>query len=75
MTAFELCGPAIPECASAGYYHGAYISGSNGDACATGNGATDCLAGRFVRTSYNGQVTANPGAYADNQTVGVQLIR
>lgn len=75
MTSFELCGPTIPECVAAGYGNGAYIQGSNGSVCATGNGATDCLAGRFVRTSYSGQVTALPGSDPENQTVGVQLIR
>ncbi|MGI8830386.1 MAG: pilus assembly protein TadG-related protein [Candidatus Limnocylindria bacterium] len=74
MTSFELCGPAIPECASAGYAHGAYIQGSNGATCATGNGATDCLIGRFVKTSYSGQVTAVPGPDPNNQTLGIQLI-
>lgn len=74
MTSFELCGPTIPECVAAGYYHGAYIQGSNGSVCATGNGATDCLVGRFVRTSYSGQVTAAPGPDPTNQTLGIQLI-
>ena len=74
MTTFELCGPTIPECVSAGYDHGAYIQGSNGSVCATGNGATDCLVGRFVKTSYNGEVTAAPGPDPNNQTLGIQLI-
>lgn len=74
MTSFELCGPTIPECVAAGYNHGSYIQGSNGAVCATGNGATDCLVGRFVKTSYSGQVTAAPGPDPNNQTLGIQLI-
>ena len=75
MTTFELCGVTIPECVAAGYDHGAYIQGSNGAVCATGNGATDCLVGRFVKTSYNGEVTAAPGPDPNNQTLGIQLIK
>ncbi|HJR88570.1 MAG TPA: pilus assembly protein TadG-related protein [Aeromicrobium sp.] len=74
MTTFELCSSTIPECVTAGYDHGAYIQGSNGTICATGNGATDCLAGRFITTSYTGQVTAAPGPDPNNQTLGIQLI-
>ncbi len=74
MTTFELCGTNIPECVAAGYDHGSYIQGSNGSVCATGNGATDCLVGRFVTTSYSGQVTAAPGPDPNNQTLWVQLI-
>ena len=78
MTSFELCGPTIPECVAAGFNHGAYVQGNNGGAngiCGTGNGATGCLVGRFVRTSYSGEVTAAPGPNPNNQTVGVQLVR
>lgn len=75
MTAFELCGVTVPECVAAGYDHGAYIQGSNGAICDTGNGATDCLVGRFKIVSYTGQVTAAPGPDPDNQSVGIQLIK
>jgi Flp pilus assembly protein TadG len=75
MTSFELCGPAIPECVSAGYSHGSYVQGSNGSFCNTGNGATDCLVGRFKTTSFSGQVTAAPGPDPNNQTLGIQLIK
>jgi hypothetical protein len=74
LTAFELCGPSVPECVAAGFTHGAYVQGSNGGTCGTGNGSTGCLVGRFVRTSYDGEVTAVPGPNPQNQTVGVQLI-
>ena len=74
LTSFELCGPTIPECVSEGYNHGSYIQGSNGSICDTGNGATDCLVGRFVTISYSGQVTAAPGPDPNNQTLGIQLI-
>jgi hypothetical protein len=74
MTTFELCSTTIPACVAAGYDHGAYIQGSNGSICNTGNGATDCLAGRFIVTSYTGEVTAAPGPNPDNQTLGIQLI-
>lgn len=75
MTTFELCAPTIPECAAAGYDYGSYIQGSNGSICDTGNGATDCLAGRFVKVVYKGQVTAAPGPDPGNQDVGIQLIK
>ncbi len=75
MTTFELCGTTIPECVAAGYDHGAYIQGTNGSICNTGNGATDCLVGRFVTVVYTGQVTAAPGPDPDNQNLGIQLIR
>lgn len=75
MTTFELCGTTIPECVAAGYDHGSYIQGSNGAICNTGNGATDCLVGRFVTVVYSGQVTAAPGPDPDNQNLGIQLIK
>ena len=74
MTTLELCGATIPSCVAAGYDHGAYIQGSNGSICDTGNGATDCLVGHFMTTSYSGQVTAAPGPDPNNQTLGIQLI-
>lgn len=75
MTSFELCGTTIPECVAAGYNHGSYVQGSNGSICNTGNGATDCLVGRFKTTSFTGQVTAAPGPDPNNQTLGIQLIK
>jgi Flp pilus assembly protein TadG len=75
MTSFELCSSTISACTAAGYSHGTYIQGSNGSTCLTGNGATDCLVGRFVRTSYTGNVTAAPGPNPQGQDVGVQLIK
>lgn len=80
VTAFEFCGPTIPECVAAGYEHGAYIqggTGGNGSVCQVGNAATDCLVGRFVRMAYEGQVTSVSGPNPDpnnNQALGVQLI-
>ena len=75
MTAFQLCHSSIPECAALGYDHGSYIQGSNGSVCQTGNGATDCLVGRFMRISYEGNVTASPGSSGGNQNLWVQLVR
>ena len=75
MTSLELCDDDIAACTAAGYDHGSYIQGSNGSTCLTGNGATDCLVGRFVRTSYSGEVTAAPGPNPEGQDVGVQLIK
>lgn len=75
LTSFELCSSTIPECVAAGYDHGSYIQGSNGSICNTGNGATDCLVGRFVTISYTGQVTAAPGPDPSNQALGIQLIK
>lgn len=75
LTSFELCSTTIPECVAAGYDYGSYIQGSNGSTCNTGNGATDCLVGRFVTISYSGQVTAAPGPDPGNQALGIQLIK
>lgn len=75
LTSFELCSSATPECVAAGYDHGSYIQGANGSICDTGNGATDCLVGRFVTISYTGQVTAAPGPDPSNQALGIQLIK
>ena len=79
LTTFELCGPTVPECVAAGFDHGSYIQGGNGGAggvCNTGNGATDCLVGRFITTSYSGgPVTSDPGPFPQHQTPAVNLIR
>jgi Flp pilus assembly protein TadG len=79
VTTFELCGTNIPECVAAGFNHGSYIQGSNGGPggiCATGNGATDCLVGRFITTSYTGgPLTSTPPPAGVAGTPGVNLIR
>lgn len=72
FTAFQFCGPAIPECAAAGLTQGAYISGSN-PICDTGNGATSCLAGRFLNIITKGTVGPASGVNPGTNLIGVQL--
>jgi Flp pilus assembly protein TadG len=73
---FELCGPGDGACSAAGALHGSYVSGNNRSVCDTGNGATSCLVGRFVKVLATGTVSAGVGGGgSNNPTVGVQLIR
>ena len=73
---FELCGPSIGACTSIGATHGAYVNGSNSAECDTGNGATACLVGRFVKILGSGTVSAGVGGGgSNNPTIGVQLIK
>jgi len=80
MSSFKFCtnSGSMPECDIAGpqnYTQGAYINGNNKPTCDTGNGATSCLAGKFVKIVYEGEVQAAPGVNESSSTVGIQLIR
>jgi hypothetical protein len=70
---FQFCGPSVSGC---GGLHGAYINGSDGSVCDTGNGATSCLVGEFVKILASGTVSAGVGSGTNNtSTIGVQLIK
>ena len=81
MSSFRLCtddGPDAAfnlECTDAGFTTGSYVQGSHADECDTGNGATSCLAGKFVVISYEGEVAAQPGVNTESSIPGIQLIR
>lgn len=55
---------------------GAFIAGSNSE-CNTGNGATACIRGQFVRFVTTGSVGPGPGTgqLDPNSAVGIQLIK
>ncbi len=62
MSTFQFCTDdgSMPECTTAGgapknFTQGAYVNGNNRAICDTGNGATSCLAGKFIVISYEGQ--------------------
>jgi len=81
MSTFVFCtgDGSMPECSTAGgapkdFTQGAYVNGSN-PICDTGNGATSCLAGKFIVISYEGSVEAAPGPNGGSSSVSVQLIR
>jgi len=69
---FEVCDPADPEC---GGRHGAYVSGNSKQECDTGNGATQCLVGKFVDILSTGTVGPGVGAGTGSKALGVQLIK
>lgn len=70
---FKLCGPSSAGCSS---LHGAYVNGNNTSVCDTGNGATSCLVGKFVKVLASGTVSAGVGGGgSNNPTIGVQLIK
>jgi hypothetical protein len=73
---FQFCGPSDGDCSSIGVLHGAYVNGNNSAICDTGNGATSCLAGKFVKILKSGTVSAGVGSGSNNtSTIGVQLIK
>jgi Flp pilus assembly protein TadG len=80
MSSFRLCTDSgsdtdfVNDCVSAGFTHGSYVQG-NQPACDQGNGATSCLAGKFVVVSYEGEVAASPGVNSASSVPGIQLIR
>jgi Flp pilus assembly protein TadG len=81
MSTFRFCSddPAkeMPECDIPGpknFTQGAYIGGTDQATCDTGNGATSCLAGKFVQIVYDGEVQAAPGVNGPSSIVGIQLI-
>ena len=73
----QLCSATDSDCVDAGTPHGAYIQGSNKTECEVGgNGATDCLVGRFVKILATGTVGAGVGGgVGGEKVVGVQLIK
>ena len=82
MSTFVFCTDdgSMPECTTAGgapknFTQGAYVNGNNKSVCDTGNGATSCLAGKFIVISYEGSVEAAPGPNGGSSSVSVQLIR
>lgn len=81
MSSFQLCSndPAkgMPECDIAGpknFTKGAYIGGNDRATCDTGNGATSCLAGKFIEVVFEGEVQEAPGVNGASSVVGIQLI-
>jgi hypothetical protein len=85
MATFIFCSSTDTDCTGASAPYGAYINGSNKTPCDTGNGATSCLAGHFVKTESEGEVTAAPPPNCDSSlpnydptqclsSVSVQLI-
>lgn len=73
---FQLCNSTDAACVAVGASFGAYVNGNNSSVCDTGNGATSCLVGRFVRIESSGTIGPGVGGgSSNNQSVGVQLIR
>jgi hypothetical protein len=73
---FQLCISTDPACMAVGAAYGAYTNGNNKAACDTGNGATQCLVGKFVSIEDSGTIGAGFGGGTGNsKAVGVQLIR
>ena len=70
MATFTFCSSSNSECVAASAPHGAYVNGSNSVPCNTGNGATSCLAGHFVKTEPSGEVTAAPPPNCDPTAPG-----
>ncbi len=65
MATFRFCSASDADCAGSGVLHGAYVNGSNKVPCDTGNGATSCIAGKFIRQDTSGEVTAAPPPHCD----------
>jgi hypothetical protein len=58
------------------YPKGAFVSGNNRPDCDTGNGATSCLKGRFIRfIGPDATVGGGPGTAEGFSAVGIQLIK
>jgi hypothetical protein len=75
---FQLCSSSQPDCVAQGTPHGAYTGGGPDGklACAAANGATQCLAGRFVSILASGTVGPGVGGGgSNNKTLGIQLIK
>jgi hypothetical protein len=72
----QLCSATDAGCVALGTPHGAYTNGDNSSVCNTGNGATSCLVGRFVKILTTGTVGPGVGGGdGSNKTIGVQLIK
>ena len=69
---FQLCSPTLAGCDN---LHAAYIQGNNAAECNTGNGASDCLVGRFMNIMATGTVGAGVGSGTGSKAIGVQLIK
>jgi Putative Flp pilus-assembly TadE/G-like len=86
MATFVFCSDANQDCVNAGADYGAYINGTNKVPCDTGNGATSCIAGYFVKQDTGpNEVTQAPPPGCDStdpnydptqclSSVSVQLI-
>jgi Putative Tad-like Flp pilus-assembly len=73
---FQLCSSADPDCAAANAPYGAYTNGNNKSVCDTGNGATQCLVGKFVSILNTGTVGPGVGGGSgQTKVIGVQLIK
>jgi hypothetical protein len=73
---FHLCDGGDADCLALGATQGAYINGNNSAICDSGNGATSCLVGRFVKILATGTVGPGVGGgTSNNKTIGVQLIK
>jgi hypothetical protein len=79
FAAFQLCSSTIPECMSnplgKSFSQGAYVNGNNSSVCDTGNGATACLVGRFVKFITKGTVGPGTGVNPGTNLIGVQLVK
>lgn len=72
---FQFCASTDSDCVTAGVTHGAYVNGSN-PICDTGNGATSCLAGKFVDILSTGTVGPGVGSgTSSTKAIGIQLIK
>ena len=73
---FQMCSNADADCVNLGVPHGAYVNGNNRSECDTGNGATSCLAGRFVEILGSGTVGPGVGGgTTGTKAIGIQLIQ
>jgi hypothetical protein len=80
FTAFQLCGPLVPECTALGFSQGAYNNNGSEKVCGdiaygSDDPSTSCLVGRFVRFITKGTVGPGTGTSSGTSVVGVQLIR
>ena len=84
MSSFQLCTDTVgmggasasfvQDCVDAGFDTGSYVQGASAE-CDTGNGATACLAGKFIVIVYEGEVAASPGVNSASSVPGIQIIR
>jgi hypothetical protein len=73
---FQLCISTDAECVAEGASYGAYTNGNNKAVCDTGNGATQCLVGKFVSIEKSGTIGAGFGGGTGNsKAIGIQLIK
>jgi Putative Flp pilus-assembly TadE/G-like len=73
---FQLCISTDTQCAAVGASYGAYTNGNNKAVCDTGNGATQCLVGKFVSYETSGTIGAGfGGGTGSSKAIGIQLIK